>query len=180
MVFTQLEILQGYIVTVEAIKKFLEKATDINDEDFYFDVVDVFNKTVAKTLGLKLYIFPCCSKNQGKLYYLGNIVKKYKRKLHRCEDCTKYSVCDSCIGSTSNGFYDVDKIINEPVKVDWNNLCMYCYHDHRYPNFVFCNECGRKQETPHTYIPPVFDLKQLTGDQEAVFYYRVNDCLSCT
>lgn len=182
MVFTELQIVRGYVVSVETILKFLEGYDiDTSSEDLYYDVVHFFNKEFSGKLGLELLFFPCCSKNGGKMYYLGRIVRKYKRVLHKCDNCKKYTVCDNCIGSTTNGFYDVSKILDEPVKVDQRNICMFCFHDHRYSNFVFCTECDEKEKTPReTDSTPSPLLEKLVGDTESSFYYRLNDCLSCT
>lgn len=186
MVFTELEIIEGVIITLEEIIKFLkEMGKEIPSGEGNpspYDCCDLANSLLEENRGtIKIFPFECCSESSGKLYILGIKQGTYHRKVHRCKNCDEYSVCDKCIGSTSNGFYNVIKISEEPVEVNPKYICSSCFHDHRYENFVFCSSCGAEEEPYKT--SSVFKrerYKSLLEGKQIKIYYRVNDCLSCT
>lgn len=180
MVFTELYIIKGVIVTKEQVRAFVfSKIPDYKEEDdeTLLEFIGTANDILAKERQLcRFFNFPCCSKLNDDKAIFGWKVKSYHRRLHRCKNCNKYSVCYKCIWSTENGFYDVNKIIDEPVEVNPKHLCKNCDHDHRYENFMFCSICGT-EESDNDRIKSV-EFVQFPG--EIKYYYCLNDCLSCT
>lgn len=42
-----------------------------------------------------------------------------------------YTLCDTCIGTTDNGVYDVGAMIERPAEVNLRHVCLRCYADDR-------------------------------------------------
>ena len=183
MVFTELYIIKGVIVTKEQVRAFVfSKIPDYQEEDDETlpELIGTANSILEKEkypgVFPRFFDFPCCSKlNDVKAIY-GWKAKSYHRRMHRCKNCDKYSVCDKCICSTENGFYDVNKIIDEPVEVNPKHLCENCDHDHRYENFMFCSVCGTEESDIERKSN--YQFEQFPGPVK--YYYCLNDCLSCT
>jgi len=207
MVYTQLIIVYGAMVTLED----LRKVTDDVDEDGCLD-----NPTLPKLAGhqVEIFSFPCCSKSGCKLYVVGYLMHTYYRKLTRCDKCPSYCVCDECIGMTNNGYYNVNDIVDKPVEVNMRHLCLCCFADNKkdlnapkesieekgakFMNHcpshesIPCETCGNRQDgrfAPETAVKRGFYHKALNNflrndcdreNTECKFYYMLNDCLSCT
>lgn len=122
MVYTKLWIILGVKISYDDLRKYFIDADEL--EDFRYD-----DETLDPKLGIKLYQPGCCS--ESKECILGFIVHTYYRKVTRCENCPTYCVCDTCIGMTNNGHYDVQKIRNEVVEVNLRHVCFNCYHDNK-------------------------------------------------
>jgi hypothetical protein len=162
MVYFTFELFAGIVVTKEEL---IEKGVTFDEDNDMNREQQIIHS--ASGSGLSIYTFPCCSKSRAKIYIIGRKVHVYYRKYTKCGQCDKYSVCDTCIGETNNGNYNVDKILDEPVKVNMNHICYYCFSDNRkhlgYPTInvpvvdgmcviskdhpiVPCNTCGRKPD----------------------------------
>lgn len=122
MVYKTLEIILGFVVS----KGELEKLMNVDSGGYPEKNV----LTQVSDFLIKVYTFPCCSPSQGKKYIIGIPLHTYYR-MHgvKCNNCTDYFACNTCIGITNNGFYDVIKIFNKPVKVDINKICLHCFSD---------------------------------------------------
>lgn len=164
MVYTTLELILGVVVSQEE----LAKITDV-DEDGLPEKLDL-----DKTRGgehVKIYPFPCCSEARGKQYLIGIPLHVYYRKHGvRCDKCHPqgFWVCNTCLGTTNNGVYDVVAIHKGPVEANLRHVCLYCFSDNRKdlmapqedlpvvghrvqgdpdnPNLLRCETCGLKPD----------------------------------
>jgi len=79
-----------------------------------------------KKKGLKVYRYPCCSDLSYKGFIIGKPLKSFERTYpHGNEDCNKcerYTMCPSCLGTTTNGYYDVDHILNNHVTTETEEI----------------------------------------------------------
>lgn len=55
----------------------------------------------------------------------------YRRHNIKCRDCKEFTCCDTCIGQTNNGFYDVSGICDKPTEVNLRHICFACFADNR-------------------------------------------------
>jgi hypothetical protein len=198
MVYSKLYIVIGTVLTREEILK--SGMLELIDDNISDEMLDDENWRIdsnGRGFILKLYRFPCCSKSTEKLYILGRRLYSYVRYHIRCEKCSKYSLCDTCIGSTRNGIYDVGKILHTPTECPRENVCMHCYNDNR-KEFDTCKECNsrknwnnrfdhgqeEKMENMYEYemIQKVLKDADVENykDKHIGFYYMLDDCLSCT
>jgi hypothetical protein len=109
----------------------LEQITDVDEAGF---VEDEVLDTLRNGMPVRIYQFPCCSDSQGLKYLIGVSVHTYYRKHGvRCDKCDPngFFVCDTCLGTTNNGVYDVVAIHNGPVEADPRHICLQCYSDNR-------------------------------------------------
>ena len=141
MVYTTLSIVYGHIVD----KKYLEDYLGVEFDDDYPEK-DWIESPNCDNYILNIFRYPCCSKIAGKHFIIGHEVHQYYHKKASCDNCGKYTSCDTCIGTTTNGVYDVDKILNEVIEVDPKHICQHCYHDNK-QNFMSCNLCGYDKKT---------------------------------
>lgn len=119
MVYFTLQVVLG----VEVSREELEEITDV-DECGYVEESELADN-------ITVFQFPCCSKNNGVKYIIGESLHKYYRKHTRCDKCEKYTVCDTCIGQTNNGYYDVDAIFSGPVEANIHHICLHCFADNK-------------------------------------------------
>ena len=151
MVYFTLEVVLG----VEVSREELEEITDV-EEGGYVEDPEVAN-------GVIVHSFPCCSKSNGKKYILGTSLHKYYRKITRCDKCSEYSVCDTCIGQTNNGHYDVRAIYSGPAEANIRHICLHCFHDN-----------GRDLGAPKEDLPIVDN--QCIGTQDPVGIHTCDVC----
>jgi hypothetical protein len=196
MVYTEFWIVVGLKLSREQILKYILDATGvIPTEDDEID--ELFMETVVRpklpkagyARDLTLFQFVCCSESNGKVFILGHQVHKYYRKFVQCQNCEKYSVCDLCIGETSNGWYDVEKILNEPVEIPSEKICQNCLSDNVESNGR-CTLCfagkpkfggGLSGYGRHVNTFAIEKLGWPTDKPVPVaHYYMTNDCLSCS
>lgn len=198
MVYFILDIILGVAVTREEI----ETICDVDDSGF---VEDSVLDTLLCRKDVEVCQFSCCSKSNGKLYLIGIRMHRYYRKSTRCENCPNYCVCDTCIGQTNNGHYDVEAILDGPTEANLRHVCLHCFADNREdlgapkedssavgPQGMPCKTCGLKPDdrfTPtkkltrlhyHEQLKALFKKYEVTKNKEIKFYYMVDDCLSCT
>lgn len=208
MVYTTLKVVLGFIITNEELIQLLDLKLGENESHFDYDIENLFND-LGYDRKIELYSFPCCSESRGKLFLINITMHKYYRKMIKCEKCKEYTVCDSCIGYTNNGYYDVDTIFNKPTEINVRQICPWCFHD---------NGCdlGGPQTTasqPTDYDPSIRkqctvcnlkpDIRRSPGDymiwknhhmytrletiqkdhefkQPIKIYHVIDDCLSCS
>ncbi len=180
MVYTELNIVAGVVLTDEERAKF-EEETEMPPR-----LHENLKKYVY--IPISFYGSKCCGKKETVIF--GIVVHTYYRSCQRCEKCDKYTVCDTCIGQTNNGNYDVDKMSEFDVKVERRHLCPNCFADNG-SVFEFCKTCNHKfDKIPRSYdkwlahVPYLFVLEELLSiakiNKKPDFYYALNDCLSCT
>jgi hypothetical protein len=208
MVYTKVQIVVGHIITYEEFEKLtgLDKESTVYSDNYNF-----------KVNGREIYMneYHCCSDLNDECFILGRIVKEYKRTNIKCgehfcdEDecdcgksglrknnmCGNYYVCKTCLGDTTNGYYDVSDILDNVAEVNTNYICNNCNHDNKtniYSKQKACKECGiipsNKQNLSdnQSYCRVYKDVSKYMRkyDKDFVpdikFYYMLNDCLSCT
>ncbi len=179
MVYTTVEIILGVSVTREN----LEKMIDV-DEGGYVDEICI-GTTIANE-NVNVHQFPCCSEAAGQQYIVGISLHKYYRKHGiRCEKCPdKYHVCNTCLGTTNNGCYDVDSFYSGPVEANIRHICLHCFSDNKRDllspqkdlpvlnnrvqgdkeDMICCNTCGIEPDwrfSPETSLKRVHHYEQL-------------------
>ena len=180
-------IVNGIVLTREQIEKLIEIGEDDDVMDkFYDELIDGFGcqAVLRGHPGLRLFSFPCCSENNGKLFILGYEVNSFPRLRMTCKKCEEHSLCDKCIGETTNGFYEVEKILQEPVQVPPEKMCRSCNAD-RVQNgrcrLCFTDVDERRPAEFHSKKITTFAAKVLKMKKAVPScYYMIDDCLSCT
>lgn len=125
MVYTELIIVAGIVVNKNEISPEADYVGIEIDEDGYVQNTEFNDKR------MEVFSFPCCSKSQNEKYIIGFKLHTYYHKVVKCGDCDRNSCCDTCIGETNNGNYDVEKILDGPVEVNIRHLCLYCFSDNK-------------------------------------------------
>lgn len=210
MVYTKLHIVSGLLLTREQIINALKDLAKVDfkgmeEQENSDELADRFNEAFVKPDKQRwtiydgkyptLFSFPCCSKSEGKFFILGFKLHTYYRRHVQCKNCKEFSVCDKCIGETSNGWYDIDKIFDEPTRIPREKVCGFCHSDQVEANFR-CKCCFR--ENPEKERALVAGKPVPTGQEERLgrfaretlgllpetysvaHYYLIDDCLSCT
>lgn len=116
---------------------------------FYHRLIDRFGENFRIMHGDVLYEYPmCCSAETETLRercILGVVVKTYYRDERgqkrgnpsntgfECKtgECNSRVCCDECIKKTSNGKYDIDSFLAQPIEVPMNEVCMRCFEHNR-------------------------------------------------
>lgn len=180
--YSKLYIIQGVPLDVYYIRKYTERHNLGCKNESDWSVITTFNeKLSAGGYVERLYPFPNCSKIKH-LCILGEKVREYDRRWHFCFDCKKNATpCDTCIGYTSNGFYNVKSIQDDVEQVNMENLCLKCGHDQRYPLKAFCLQCGSKPgfEKQRNNVNYICRQYLNLENPEIAYYYMLNDCLNC-
>lgn len=205
MVYTKLIIVSGLMLTKEqiitALKQFNENLAKMIDgmseenltdalpqiiEDYFLEDADGFWDDNKKERP-HLFQFPCCSENKDKLFLIGYNLHTYYRRCVHCRDCQEYTVCDKCIGETSGGWYDVGKILDGPVIVARDKMCLACNSDqmdaHKRCRCCFRNAPKDDYKTYYEENLIRFATEVLKMTPETctpAYYYMLDDCLSCT
>lgn len=207
MVFTKVMLLQGYVLSQKDVLSFIDYLKifmgDVGNRHYKFLHTDFkefdenkirewisnkkakINDLISRFMGIRLFSWPCCTKISD-VYFLGVITKKYNRLRVRCNKCEKYSLCDTCIGQTENGFFDVSKILNTVFIVDDSHICQWCFNDKKedVQQCKFCNydkliKAGmylRQHNFRDERLEKWFNDSKLPTN----FIYMLDDCLSCT
>lgn len=190
MVFETLSIVYGVAVT----NKELEAMGIPMDEGFPEDR-DAPEINGACDCMMKIFEYPCCSKLNGKMFIIGLSVHTYIRRPYQCGNvieggkCYYYRKCDTCIGYTSNissPHYDVDKILDNVVECDENNLCFECGHDNRKVmengNCAWCNApIIEERKNLHSHVNIIKErTRNIFKTEKLSYFYCLDDCLSCT
>lgn len=129
MVYMKLKLIMGVVVSREELAKIL----NIEVDEDPLDDSSILATTLAEKQ-VKIYNFPCCSPANGKQYLIGIHLHTYYRKHGvRCGNCPTHGlwVCNTCLGTTNNGVYDVDAIHKGPVEANLRHLCLQCFSDNR-------------------------------------------------
>jgi hypothetical protein len=204
MVFTKVMVLKGYLLSIDEVFQLLEYLQNyMIDAGKYYkcliidppniknkkewlieNLYELNNAVFSRFKKIQLYTPPCCSKMCQEYYVLGHCVKIYRRLDVQCEKCTNYFCCDTCLGQTENGFYDMNKLFNEIVEVNEKHVCGWCNNDKKdeLNNCKFCN-CQKLVEDGMTKRFDNFidsRLNKWASDKSIKYYYMLNDCLSCT
>lgn len=182
MVYTRVKIVKGIVLTREQIENLIEieEDDDVCDK-FYVELVDGFETKLRGHEGLRLFPFVCCSKIAGEIFIFGYEVNSFPRLRIQCSKCEEFSLCDKCIGETTNGFYDVEKILNEVVQVPNEIMCGHCNTD----NVVGgrCRLCFSTETKVYDHSKKIttFAKKHLNMENPLPScFYMLDDCLSCT
>lgn len=106
--------------------------------------------------------------------------------------CGPYHVCNECLGTTNNGTYDVDKILNSVVECPNEHICHYCKNDNRCV-YEECKRCGsaplkltpgqKDHRDEYNLINPselCIARNKVDSTKQIKYYYMLDDCLSCT
>lgn len=118
------------------------------------------------------------------LFMVGLPLKSYYRVKVKCADCGVHTVCDKCLGTTENGFYDLVRISKELVSLPEDDICANCNHHQRRDALgsKVCQVCHYDLSNGHKYKPS--DLKSefpvTTKNEQCGYYLVADDCLSCT
>lgn len=195
MVYTFIEIIYGTVVSrQDLLKYFYPFLTGESIEDITNDVHEEcieFNRDVFSH-GVEIFNYPCCSELNDKQWIVGIVMRKYHRQYQDCESsekCNGYNHSSECLGMTENGFYDVDKILNNVVHIPEGQICYNCYND----NKEIVSQCKSCKYTicKSSGIDWVVmsGLKKCKMSKELLiefgklpknFIYRVDDCLNCS
>ena len=130
MVYQTLKIVLGFVVSKQQLSELLDIPKEemlMNNDQFSSSLHDAFNVDS----NVKVYGYPCCSPLSDKKWIIGIEMHKYYRKLTNCKDCGEYSTCDTCIGFTNNGYYNIIQIFEKITKVNLRNICFSCFHDNK-------------------------------------------------
>ena len=126
MVYTQLWIVYGVELDAkEVFSIFAPEKTELDEDEQLNELCTKMHKDV------EAFRFPCCSDSSNKKIILGVKMHTYYRKYIRCDNCETHSVCDTCIGNTNNGLYDVDKIFSDSAKCNPRHICQNCNADNK-------------------------------------------------
>jgi len=188
MPYSVVYLIVGVVVTDEQLKAIPSIETE--DEDNY--VAHTIKKT--KNGDIDLYVYPACSKIGGKKFIIGSIEKTWVRKLSKCAECEDDSCCNTCIGQTEYGHYDVEKILNQVVECPLKNVCMYCWRDNKKTIMKGCRACGHIPNWDMRFNTPAdnkfkdkpivkevekyMQKKHIEG--EVKIYYAIDFCLCCS
>lgn len=182
MVYTQLMILVGTILTRKQVEEILKnKNVDLDEDD---DIVEIFNNMLKEPTSnaarqVQLFSFPCCFASD--VFILGSKVHSYYRKYVNCRDCKEYACCDMCIGETTGGYYNVVEIAENPIEIAKEKICICCNSDQfsKGKCRLCFNKNVQKKWTAPWYFEKVFKMLKIKNG-EIGYYYMLNDCLSCT
>lgn len=127
MVYFTLQIVVGALLSKEDLVKFGADFEDADDDDEYpYLGEDILEGDI------KIFRFPGHSKTSTKLYLVGIPLHTYYHRVDaRCDQCTLRNACDTCLGRTNNGVYDILSITEQPTEVPLENVCFECYSDNR-------------------------------------------------
>jgi predicted Zn-ribbon and HTH transcriptional regulator len=181
MVFTKIGLYYGNVVDLAGLLAFAKTIAekhvvkvlacliDTYDEDILYDLLSALNECLSSN-GSKLQVVtpPCCSPINGKQFVIGLEVATIHRTYTKCDGCDEFS-CDTCIGNTINGYYDVSAMQESILRAV--SVCDVCYYD-RMPEGpdAECPRCpGRRNEGISKHI-----------SDGSAYYYILDDCLSCS
>jgi len=201
MVYKKLKVVLGVVVNRSELEGILKKNGNSWADNEEFE--EIINEDLENYYSngfkwrAKIYSFPCCSTIKSEQFIICESVHTYYHKRSRCNDCKIYTVCEKCIGCTNNGFYDVEKILNEPTKVNISHICLNCFHDNRQDMNVpvnvgdhsvpnegrECDVCGIKtvhnRDSRHM-LAHNHKYERLSRYGQVDLYYIIDDCLYCT
>ena len=180
MVYTQINLIRGFVATAEDLAKYRIG----EEEDQSYDLKNEF---------VSVFSFGCCSKSRGKLFIAGMSRRIYVRVKAGCgkiidpQSAYKWFcgvqrlVCDTCIGETDNGNYDVQAILDGPVVAPDEHICPNCYEDNR-TTFEVCRRCRYPKTDEHERMDNQIKqvIKDMGGNPPIHYFYMLDDCLSCT
>lgn len=205
MVFNHVMLLKGYLLTIDETFDFLKFIYDFMDnsrylykflkkdpaiipekhrEYFLMNHMAEINDLLIRFDKIQIYTPPCCSGISYKQFVVGHCLKQYERIQVGCDKCinTPYC-CNTCIGQTENGYYDIDVIFDNFLEVNKNNICQYCHNDKReelescnFCNFVELEHDGMRLRE----IKTDERLNEWTSKRNVKYYYMLDDCISCT
>ncbi len=183
MVYNKVHLVVGVVVNID----FAMKCLNIYDEDVFLNDIYYGTPLVFKdpenNLDIMLYKYACCSEIGYENYVIGIMVKSWERTNVSCDKCEGFYACNTCLGTTDNGYYDVEMILNDVVTVPSDNVCYHCWRDNG-NNIQKCIECG---QVPQIKFEDTCIVKALHNfiesnsiDGEVSIICMINDCLSCT
>lgn len=188
MVYRELYLIRGLVLT----KQQIGRQKYLRDLELFFedDLINqnptsfVTNSDELNPQVLNLYAFPGCSENTEQ-FILGEVVSTYYHRKVSCDKCERWedgkimSLCDECIGTTDNGTYDTDAILEGPVECPCEHVCYFCGHDNR----EVVDKCKRcwfdMEECGGGHLSGDLLSRQLR-ERECKFYYMLDDCTCCT
>lgn len=199
MVYTKVYIVFGLIVDRRDLRKILKKVNLEYSDDEYHYLIQYHKDLTIEARRIMNH-------EKDPSFWVGIILHTYSRYIMHCLDCPKLSSCDMCIGSTSNGYYNITEITKEPQEVNIRNICMYCFHDNRVDlktpisdweiidgkiqidkSFKSnrCTNCNQEQTnrfSPETVLKREFMYERMKklSKSEPKLYYILDDCLCCT
>jgi len=190
MVVDYVEMVYGFAINLETFKKnaevFEENTEVLESSDGSLTYFPVYNteRQIVLYNNTKLFFYHCCSELNQKFFIIGISLKIYYRKKTRCQDCEEHTVCDTCLGQTEHGFYDISSIQDNIVTLPEGNVCGNCKHDKRTQEKE-CPWCGHSKKFNSKFLK-----KQITKDMKNTGYdfsgkekFKVfllnDDCTSC-
>lgn len=195
MVYKKVMIIKGYLLTPKKTMELLHYIgrkfnkpeylqANYLDPHSLSDLNHELNDFISRFNFIKLYGPRCCS--GVKDYIIGFEVRSYSRIFVKCTShCDEYTCCDKCIGLTSNGYYDVDNILQNYVQLDDDHVCKWCYDDTKEnisESNMLCEKCSKWDKKGRHLFSEFLDsrIKDWFDDKECHYYYLLDDCLSCT
>jgi hypothetical protein len=156
MVYSQVIIGLGLRFTREQLISLSEEC----DFKYYIDtdgnMVSIFmnEKDQKKEAPLTYDNNICCLADDKQSFYIYVPIQIYKRdcvkrgEKNDCKDCEEYTCCDQCLGKTTNGYYNVEKIREslDPKDYECEYFCLFCGHDNK-SKYQNCEKCKIKTES---------------------------------
>lgn len=191
MVYKNIQLIRGVCLTLKQTLQFMNKVYEyrkinkrVNNRDDFDDNIHQFNLDIKMFQGIQIYTPRCCSKN--KKYIIGFIMRTIRRIGVKCHtECGETYCCDRCIGETTDGWFDVDRILDSVVEIPDVDICTFCKkitNGDITDNTNKCN-CNEKFMISHvSRTSLVFDKRIVPffGDFEYGNYLWLDDCLYCT
>jgi hypothetical protein len=178
MVYSKVNLLLGVCITKDDLSKL--------EYDFDYDNLDdnFAGSKLELDENITLYKFPCCSDIGEEKFILGTEINSYDRTNDKCDECEEYYACENCLGATTNGWYDVEDILHNPVICDAKYVCTVCDHDN-HTDSELCSFCSNNRKDQTISMNDAFEeiqtfLKEVGIDGKTQYYYMLDDCLSCT
>ena len=133
--------------------------------------------------GFQLFTPPCCAKNHNITFVIGNVVDTVKRLRSSCNKCVRFFCCDTCIGMTVRGYYDINTMFDDFFEVPEKMICMRCLAVNSFDCSESCPHCkfDRIESEGRDSMREISinqDFKFVKGAHH--FYQLLDDCTSCT
>lgn len=196
--YHSISIVLGAVVT----KQELMNYATYSDEDGLFDKNSIGKVRCGRVM---IHRLPGHGEVAENTFVIGFDLHTYYR-YHNvgCEKCEKYTCCDTCIGTTNNGFYDAVKMQEEVVEANLRHICLHCYADNRtdlgmgkmewvHNKLKCCKTCGKYPSRPEMSAEEdlardyhVEQLRKFIDKREPIknrhigFYYIMEGCICCT
>lgn len=154
MVYTSVTICYGLCFTkkqlIDIYQKNPSSFVEKDDDSYYIDIMNEFDLDHINNV--------CCLKDEEQNFFVYVPIRVYDRTenmsnftrrrkgLPVCNDCDEDFMCETCLGMTENGYYNVEKLRKEPTICE--NFCFYCGHDNKAKDVLKennkCEKCNEQ------------------------------------